>query len=242
MYYTQQLITPNYLCDQHDKLAPWSVVRLLQEIAGLHSQTCSIGFSELVKTGRAWVICRAYYRFDRLPNEAEHITLRTWSRGTDGLFAFRDSQILDSQGTPVVSSTTYWAIMELASRHVMRMHDFMDSFQCHDDYATDRHKLDRLRLPKDAGEPEQVAQFGVVPSMLDHTNHVNNTEYVRWIFDTLPHGSDLPTPYHLCLEYMQETQPAEQVTIHRIPTADATYFRIANPRATAVLGQLKIEN
>ena len=64
MFYTQQLITPNYLCDQHDNLAPWSVVRLFQEIAGLHSQTRSIGFSELIKQGRAWVICRAYYRFD----------------------------------------------------------------------------------------------------------------------------------------------------------------------------------
>ena len=238
MFYTQQLITPNYLCDQHDNLSPWSVVRLFQEIAGLHSQTRSIGFSELIKQGRAWVICRAYYRFDRLPHEADPITLRTWSRGTDGLFAFRDSQILDSQGTPIVASTTYWAIMELSSRHVMRMHGFMDSFKCYDGFATDRHQLDRLRLPKDAGEPETVAQFHVLPSMLDHTNHVNNAEYVRWIFDTLPQGSHIPTPYHLCLEYQQETLPNELVTIRRISTPGTIYFQISNPRSTAVLATL----
>ena len=74
--------------------------------------------------------------------------------------------------------------------------------------------------------------------MLDHTNHVNNAEYVKWIFDTLPHGTNIPTPYHLCLEYQQETQPAELVTIHRLPTPEATYYRISNPRSTAVLATL----
>ena len=238
MFYSQSLITPNYLCDQYDNLAPWSAVRLFQEIAGLHSQTRSIGFSELIKQGRAWVICRAYYRFDRLPHESEPITLKTWSRGTDGLFAFRDSQILDQQGTPIVASTTYWAIIELSTRHVVRLHDFMDTFQYLDAYATDRHRLDRLRLPKGDQQPQTVAQFNVVPSMLDHTNHVNNAEYVRWIFDTLPQGTNLPTPYHLCLEYQLETQPGEQVTIRRLPTSDATYFQISNPRSTALLATL----
>lgn len=238
MFYSQPLVTPNYLCDQYDNLAPWSAVRLFQEIACLHSQTHSIGFSELIKTGRAWVICRAYYRFDRLPHEAEPVTLKTWSRGNDGLFAFRDSQILDAQGNPIVSSTTYWAIMELQNRHVIRLHDFMDSFKYLDECATDRTRLDRIRLPKGVEDPEPVAQFNVVPSMLDHTNHVNNAEYVRWIFDTLPSGTNLPTPYHLCLEYQQETQPGELVAIHRIPMPDTTFFKISNPRSTAVLATL----
>ncbi|MBQ6069362.1 MAG: hypothetical protein IJK84_07665 [Bacteroidales bacterium] len=238
MFYTHSLITPNYLCDQYDNLSPWAVVRLFQEIACHHSETHSIGFSELIRQGRAWVVCRAYYRFDRLPHEAEPITLKTWSRGTDGLFAFRDSQILDGEGNAVVASSTYWAIMELGSRHVMRMHDFMDSFKYYDGYATDKQRLDRLRMPKDVGEPQQVAQFKVVPSMLDHTNHVNNAEYVRWIFDTLPQGSNIATPYHLCIEYLQETQPGEMVTIHSLPTAQGTYFSIANPRATAVIAIL----
>ena len=114
----------------------------------------------------------------------------------------------------------------------------MDSFKCYDGFATDRHQLDRLRLPKDAVEPETVAQFHVLPSMLDHTNHVNNAEYVRWIFDTLPQGSHIPTPYHLCLEYQQETQPNELVTIRRISTPGTIYFQISNPRSTAVLATL----
>ena len=238
MYYSEQLITPNYLCDQYDNLAPWSLVRLFQEIACLHSRRHGIGFSELIEQGRAWVICRAYYRFDRLPHEEEPVTLKTWSRGTDGLFAFRDSLMTDRQGTPIVSSTTYWAIMELGTRHVMRMHDFMDSFPIMEELATDREQLPRLRIPKGVAMPEPVAQFRVVPSMLDHTNHVNNAEYVRWIFDTLPQGTNIPMPYHLCIEYQQETQLSEAVSIHSIPMPGATCFQIANSRGTAVLATI----
>ena len=35
MYYTDQLIVPNYLCDMHDRISIWSTARLFQEAAEL---------------------------------------------------------------------------------------------------------------------------------------------------------------------------------------------------------------
>lgn len=237
MYYTHEYIIPNFLCDQHDTLTMWGVARLFQEVAGLHVDYEGVGFSTLIREGKAWVLCRAFYEVDRLPHEAEQIKLKTWSRGTDGLFAFREFQMFDSQGRLLVSSTAYWAVIDIESRHVMRIQDMMSRFESHPEYATSCETLPRLRMPKGIEVPA-VAQFPVRPSMLDHTGHVNNAEYVKWIFDYLPEKDYQEAPFRFKIEYLLETKPSEDVTLSRAALADATLFLISNPRSLAVIASL----
>lgn len=238
MYYTTQLTIPNYLCDRHDTLAMWAAARLFQEVAGYHIATSGIGFSELIKQGKAWVICRSYYQVRRLPQEGEQITLRTWSRGTDGLFAFRDFQLIDGQSDVAIASTAYWAVIDLSSRRVLRLHDMVAGFESHPDTATDKAAVARIRLPKGLERDVPMGQFAVRPSMLDHTSHVNNSEYVRWIFDHLPAGVAPAAPFGFSIEYVQETPPDDTVAVYAFPQSDKTIFQITNSNATAVLAEL----
>ena len=243
MYYTDTLTIPNYLCDCRDTLTMWGLARLLQESAGHHAETAQMGFRQLIERGKAWVLCRMYFAVERMPKDGENVTVRTWSRGTDGLFAFRDFQLIDSKGVAVTCST-YWVIIDFASRKAIRIHDYWAAIETHPDFATDRHQLDRLRIPRDAGEPLLAAQFAVRPSMLDHTFHVNNAEYIKWIFDHLPEGDNSLTQWkgtRFFIEFLSETKPDETVSIYCYPPAgDATtsYFRIVNPRSAAVVASL----
>ena len=237
MYYTHEYIIPNFLCDQHDTLTMWGVARLFQEVAGFHVSSVGMGFPQLIEQGRAWVLCRAFYQVNRLPHEGDKILLKTWSRGTDGLFAFREFQMFDSQGGILVSSSAYWAIIDVSTRRVMRIQDMMGTFESHPDFATERQTLPRLRTPK--GVPfEQVAQFSVRPSMLDHTGHVNNAEYVKWIFDYLPDADYKSAPFAFSIEYLLETQPSEAVSLSRLTTPPSTLFQISNSRSIAVIASL----
>lgn len=237
MYYTYDYIIPNFLCDQHDTLAMWGVARLFQEVAGFHVDHEGVGFSTLIEEGRAWVLCRAFYEVKSLPHEGDRITLKTWSRGTDGLFAFREFQMFDSQGNVLVSSTAYWAVIDIESRHVMRIQDLMSRFESHPEFATSRETLPRLRMPKGVEMPV-VAQFPVRPSMIDHTGHVNNAEYVKWIFDYLPEKDYQDAPFHFSIEYLLETKPSENVTLSRTALSDVTLFQISNTRSIAVIASL----
>lgn len=237
MYYTHDYIIPNFLCDQHDTLTMWGVARLFQEVAGLHVDHEGVGFTTLIQEGKAWVLCRAFYEVHSLPHEGEQITLKTWSRGTDGLFAFREFQLFDSLGTLLVASTAYWAVIDIKSRHVMRIQEMMSRFESHPDFATSRTALPRLRMPKVIEAPV-VAQFPVRPSMLDHTGHVNNAEYVKWVFDYLPDKDYQEAPFRFAIEYLLETQPSESVTLSRTASPDATLFQINNTRSLAVIASL----
>lgn len=241
MYYTDTVTIPNYICDQYDHIALWGLARLFQESAGHHAETAGMGFRQLIERGKAWVLSRMYYVIDRMPCEGETVTVRTWSRGTDGLFAFRDFQLIDSQGVAATCST-YWVIIDFDTRRAVRIRDYWAAIATHPDCATDRQQLDRLRLPKDA-QPETVAHFSVKPSMLDHTFHVNNAEYIKWIMDNLPPQAPAQAPYRFSIEFLNETQPHESVSVIVCPTQPhdgaATYFKVTNDRATAVVAAIE---
>ena len=76
--------------------------------------------------------------------------------------------------------------------------------------------------------------------MLDHTQHVNNAEYIKWASDNLPEDMTTEAPFILDVEYLQETRPDESVDIHRLALPDGTLmFKITNNRTTAVVATLK---
>ncbi len=240
MYYTDTVTIPNYLCDCHDRLTMWGMARLMQESAGHHAETAELGFRQLIERGKAWVLCRMYFVVNRMPMESETVQVKTWSRGTDGLFAFRDFELIDSQGVAVTCST-YWVIIDFESRKALRIHEFWHNIETHPDCATDRDHLDRLRIPRDAGEPLTAAQFAVKPSMLDHTFHVNNAEYIKWVFDNLPATAPQEAPFRFAIEFLSETKPDETIAVQLYAAKDeqgTSYYKITNPRTTAVVAAL----
>ncbi len=240
MYYTLPYTIPNFICDNHDTLTAWGCARLLQQAADNHTKLFGIGFQQLQEQHKAWVLCRTYYDVRRLPMDYEEVTVRTWSRGTDGLYAWRDFEMTDSQGTVIVAGATSWVVIDTNARHVVRLGEIVKGFESHPDMATDCDKLGRIRFPK-GEEGELVVEHQQVKySMLDHTQHVNNAEYIKWIFDNLPEGTTQSAPFKLDVEYLQETRPDDEVSIHRLCQPDGTLlFKISNPRTTAVVATLK---
>ena len=218
----------------------WGLARILQEAADRHASSAGLGFAQLVQDNKAWVLSRVYYHVNRLPREGEEVTVSTWSRGNDGLFAFRDYQLTDTNNNILVASTSYWVIIDLIGRKAIRLHSLMNDFESHPDLATDRSTIDRVRIPRQL-IMQQVSQFPVKPSMLDHNGHVNNAEYIKWIFDNLsPEALSVITDsFRFTIEYYNETPPDDNVSVSRASGEDCTYFQVSNSRSVAVTAQIE---
>ena len=238
MIYKQELEVPSYLCDIDDRLHVWAAVRLCQEVTEYHGNATGIGFKTLVQQNRAWVITHAYYNIYKRPKAFEKVMLSTWSRGTDGLFAFRDYKMTNEAGETLLTGTTYWPMIDFTSRKPIRLKEIMSHYECCTDEATDHSVLERLRLP-DMNEPdgrfEQTAQF----SMIDHAQHVNNAEYVRLVFDSLMQTDfDLDKPFSLEINYQHETQPNDTLSVLRKQDNDTTWFQILNSNGVSVMAKV----
>ncbi len=238
MVYSLDQIVPSYLCDRFDRLHPWAAVRLCQEVTEYHGNSVGGGFDKLVEQNRAWVIVRSYYEFRRRPAAFEKIMLNTWPRGNDGLFAFRDYRVLDEAGEAVLTGTSYWTLIDYAQRRAVRLRDYINVYDVTADLATGRERLDRITMPP-MDEPDYSFELQARHSMIDHTGHVNNSEYIKWIFDALSEcGFNTYQPFSLELNFQHETKPGDNAKIS-VRQVNGDYFAIVtNSIGTSVTAHI----
>ena len=236
--YHWNLETPAFLCDRHDRLHPWAAVRLCQEVSEYHSKATGIGYEELLQANRIWIISRAYYIIYKRPAAFEKIMLSTWSRGNDGLFAFRDYRMQNEAGETLLAGTTYWPMIDYATRRPIRLKEVMVDYEYHPEEATNHSVLDRLRLP-DMTEPDGRFDQTALYSLIDHAQHVNNSEYVRLVFDSMGQTDfDIDQPFSLEMNYQHETQPNDNLSVLRKQMDGATYVQILNSRGLSVAAKV----
>lgn len=234
--YSLELETPAYLCDRHDRLHPWAAVRLCQEVSEAHSKATGIGYEELIAQNRIWIISRAYYIIYKRPKAFEKVMLSTWSRGNDGLFAFRDYRMENEAGETLLIGTTYWPMIDYTTRKPIRLKEVMVNYEYCPEEATDHSVLERLRLP-DMSEPDNSYNQIALYSLIDHAQHVNNSEYVRLAFDSLS-DFDLDQPFSFEINYQHETQPDDTLSVLRKQADGVHWIQISNSQGLSVMAKV----
>ena len=236
--FTLEQETPSYLCDRKDRLHPWAAVRQCQEVSEFHSKATGIGYEELLKQNRIWIISRAYYIIYKRPVAFEKVMLSTWSRGNDGLFAFRDYRMKNEAGETLLAGTTYWPMIDYSTRKPIRLKEVMIDYEYRQEEATDHSVLERLRLP-DMSEPDGRFEQLALHSLIDHAQHVNNSAYVRLVFDSLMQTDfDLDKPFSFEINYQHETQPGDTLSVLRKQDNGATFIEIRNSRGLSVAAKV----
>ena len=230
--------TPSYLCDRTDHLHPWAAIRLCQEVTEYHGNATGIGFQTLKAQNRAWVLTRALYFVERRPRAFEKVDLSTWSRGNDGLFAYRDYLMTTPEGEKLLTGTSYWAIIDYERRRVLRLSDSMNAYPYENELATPYTALNKIVVP-DMGDDDVKLKLQARFSMLDHTAHVNNSEYVKWIFDCLfEAGFDIDRPFCLEIDYHHETRLGDPVAVKCKQLGDAWFATVSNPAGVGVVARV----
>lgn len=241
MIFSQHIEIPSYLCDINDRLHTWAAVRVCQEVTEHHGNSTGIGFYKLLERNHAWVITRSLYNIYRLPNAFEAIDLSTWSRGNNGLIAMRDYRMNAADGEQLLTGTSYWAMIDMTSRRVVRLTDEIVGYENHDILATEHASLDKIKLPADIASEAPSLQTPATFAMLDHTRHVNNSEYIKLIFDVLhDKGFDTQRPFTLELNFNLESRLGEQLTIHHRMLDGVHYLQITNPRSLSVTARVSL--
>jgi len=234
MVYTIEQETPSYLCDRNDKLHVWAAVRLCQEVTEYHGNSTGIGYAELLEQNRAWVIVRSYYEIYRRANSFEKISWNTWSRGTDGLFAYRDYRVNDADGNIIMTGTSYWTLIDFSQRRAVRIKDAIQGYGFVDELATSHSTLGKLAMPT-FEENDQAFSIEARNSFIDHTQHVNNSEYIKLIFDALAERNfDMDQPLSLELNFQHETKPGDTMSIFLKESDGAYYAQAQNSQGVGV--------
>lgn len=184
-----------------------------QDIASDHAVRLGYGRDELLKQNHFWVLSRIYAAIGSLPVWDGRITLASWPRGTDRLFALRDFEMKSGEGQLMARATSSWLIIDRDSKRIQRP----------DNNLTKLNSTpgENNRLLRNAEKIEQIPPggkaspaFRVKISDLDINLHTNNTSYLKWVTDTYDLDFMLRNaPLSVEINYLSESRFDDTVEI-----------------------------
>ena len=204
--------------DKSDRMTLASMFQFFQEAAISHAENLGVGREEMARTGQVWILSRMSVQVDRRPSYRESVTVRSWPRGGEKLFAIRDFDIRDKDDIPVISARSGWIIVDIEKRRPLRPQSVMDTLPQND--GLNALTSGPVSL-SERGNLQKAAERKALYTDVDYNGHVNNVRYIQWIEDVLdPPLLEKAGKMRLDINYMNEILSGEVVEILSAPIED----------------------
>jgi acyl-ACP thioesterase len=201
--------------DRSDRLTPAAAFDYFQEAAINHAEALGVGRESMARTGQLWILSRMSVLMERRPKYGETVTVRSWPRGGEKLFALRDYDIRDASDTPLVRGRSCWLIIDIEKRRPLRPQAVMENLPLNEGIDA---------LPSGAsglearGNLVKAGERKALYSDIDYNGHVNNARYIQWIQDLLePEQLEGADQIRIDINYLNEIKPGEITEIFFAP-------------------------
>jgi len=171
--------------DMENRLTLKGMLRLMQEAANRHSDEVGYGVNNIESTDYSWVLYQQHCRLYRRPCWNTELTLRTWSRGADGMICLRDFEALDGEGGLVAAATSGWLLVQASTQRMARIPQGMLEQYGTVERAVLDEPLHRLKMLSAA---PKTWEYTVQRRDIDINRHVNNLCYLDYALEALPEG------------------------------------------------------
>lgn len=150
--------------DYKNNLKIKSALSYLEDIAGIHSNIAGYGLLDIEKNQKTWVLINWKLEFIRRPRYSETLKVRTWSNGTEKIYALRDFYMYDEQGEIVAKATSKWVLIDIEKKGIAKLTDeVMNSYTTEPEKAFD-DKIERLKEPENY---ETSVEVKITKDMID---------------------------------------------------------------------------
>jgi len=202
------------LIDKSDRLKLDSVFQIFQEAAISHAENLGVGRDDMGVKNQGWIISRLTVLVHTRPQYLDTITVRSWPRGWEKLFALRDYEIKNKDGTVMVSARSAWLIVDIEKRRPLRPQSVMDYLPQNKGLAALPPEANAVVSLEERGNLQKIAERKARYSDLDSNGHVNNARYIQWIEDTLDCGLlESAVKMRLDINYISEILSGETIDI-----------------------------
>lgn len=202
----------SYETDFKNYLSLNNLFGLLQEAAYQHVKSLKIGWKDLHKRDLVWILSKIKLIVKSLPKWEQDIRIRTWTNGTDGIIANRCWEVCDMHGNTLVTGISDWLVINEKTRRITRIDKDAINPYLLDKYA-DSDSLNKIPAVK---EYDVIGSLNAKNSEIDINQHVNNTNYIKWIIDS----EDMQylkshRPGEVEVNYLKETIAGDEIEIRK---------------------------
>ena len=170
--------------NENNELSNKGILRMMQEIAGLHSSFLGYGLNDTPKTGLAWLLLNWKLKVFSRPKWEETLTVNTWSKSMNPLFAYRDIEIYDDNNNLVAVGSSKWLLFDINKKSLIKIPpEVKEKFPNVDKSVFQEKFVEKLKEPENSIFSHE---YIVQRRDIDTNHHVNNLNYLDYAYEALP--------------------------------------------------------
>lgn len=167
-----------------NKVTNTALLSYLEDAGGVHSNLVGYGLKDIPKTKRSWVLLNWKINIFKRPRYGDKITIKTWSRGIDKLYAYRDFEILDETKKVIGIATSKWVLWDLEKGKITRINEAVaKAYTIEKKSVFEKFNVEKLL------EPDSYVystSFHVNRSLIDVNQHLHNIYFMDIANEVLP--------------------------------------------------------
>lgn len=168
----------------NNKVTNTALLSYLEDAGGVHSNLVGYGLKDIPKVKKSWVLLGWKIQILERPSYADKITIKTWSRGIDKLYAYRDFEILDEKRNIIGLATSKWVLLDIEKGKITRIDEkLMEIYTVEEKAAFMQADWEKLKEPVTFLEE---TNFNVNRSLIDVNQHLHNIYFMDIANEVLP--------------------------------------------------------
>lgn len=172
---------PYFQCDNKGDLKADYLLKYLGEMANLHSDELGLTFDYFKEKNMAWVLNRWKVNIDVFPKFKERIKIRTWTVDFNKFYAYRNFEVIGEDEKIIIYASSIWLLIDLKKKRPIKIPE----------YLANRYRLKKGIVPEFYKFKEDIClrdslSFNVRKADIDYNQHVNNSNYLNWILESIP--------------------------------------------------------
>lgn len=210
--HTLEIIPRHSEVDPEGRVKIRAIFDYIQEAAAQHAEILGCGMRYLATEKKIWVLSRLRLACARPLKLGERLSVLTYPRNFDKLFALRPLAIRDEAGNEVLTALTAWLLLDTEKLRILRPEQSLgvplpDNSRLPAYFDTPQ----KPRLPEGLQLPEEpVIQSTVRNAQIDLNRHLNNAEYALYTHSALARLIGRPPQFaDLTVNFQKATQDGE---------------------------------
>jgi medium-chain acyl-[acyl-carrier-protein] hydrolase len=198
--------------DENNKLSNKGILRIMQEIAGLHSSSLGYGLNDAPKTGFAWLLLNWKLKVFSRPKWEGTLTVNTWSKSMNPLFAYRDIEIFDDKNNLVAVGSSKWILFDINKQSLCKIpNEVKEKFPSVDKSVFEEKFVEKLKEPENSNF---IYEYTIQRRDIDTNHHVNNLNYLDYAYQALPEAVYSNTNFsNVEIMYKHEAKLGDTISI-----------------------------
>lgn len=169
----------------NNKLKNESILEILEDIGGMHSDYAGYGVLNMDETKVSWVLLEWKIKVISRPNYCEELDVETWGHDFNKATTYRDFKIFDSKGNICIIGTSKWAMINTDTHKIIRMTpEMVEKYEIENDHNVfEDEPIEDIILPETFSNEYN---YTIKRKDIDVNNHLHNTYYLSFAYEALP--------------------------------------------------------